>query len=175
MAIPPRANFDNFLSHIQSPALRVIAQRWNEARGARQMPAWADLNSPTLSPYFKMLWAFQYYPEAEEFRGWFAGSRLNKWVDKSFSGGRLQDLASSTSYENIRQRLTKAIAGPSFWRTSGCLFIVDDLEVRGERIALPMSSNGKLADGVVGASDFVSPPLLGMAELVYENEEWYEI
>ena len=173
MAIPPRANFDNFLSYIESPALRAIAQRWNEARGARQMPAWADLNSPTLSPYFKMLWAFQYYPDAEEFRGWFAGAKLNKWIDKSFSGGRLQDLAPHTSYENIRERLTKLISGPSYLRTSGRIFIVDGLNITGERIALPMSGDGKLVDGVFGASDYVSPPLLGSAELVYENEEWY--
>jgi hypothetical protein len=49
------------------------------------------------------------------------------------------------------------------------------LAVTGERIALPLAEDGKTGDAVFGASDFVSPPLLKPAELVYENVEWYKI
>jgi hypothetical protein len=169
------ANFENFLSRIESQALRAVAQHWHEVRGKNLMPSWADLTSPAFSPYFKMLWGFQYDREAKQFRGWLAGHKLRKWVDARFNGGLYQDLAPPQNYEETQQYLTRIVTASQVFRTSGRLFIVNDIAVTGERILLPVAADGKNADGVFGASDYVSPPLLGPAELVHENREWYRI
>ena len=42
----------------------------------------------------------------------------------------------------------------------------------GERIALPLASDGVLADGVLGASDYRHPYLEGPFEMITENEVW---
>jgi hypothetical protein len=169
------ASFESFLSRIESQALRAVAQHWHEVRGKNLMPSWADLTSPAFSPYFKMLWGFQYDREAKQFRGWLAGHKLRKWVDDDFCGGQLKDHAPLPSYQQIHEQLTRIVTIPQAVRSSGQLFIVDDLAVTGERIALPLAADGTNADGVFGASDYVSPPLLGRVELVYENMEWYTI
>ena len=139
------------------------------------MPPWPDLTSPALSPYLKMLWGFQYDREAKQFRGWLAGHKLRKWVDEKFDGGLYQDLAPPKNYEETQQLLTRIVTTPLAARSSGRLFAVKELAVTGERIVLPLAADGKNADAVFGASDYVSPPLLGPPELVHENMEWYRI
>src|SRR3954465_4379193 len=38
------SDFGAFRNRIKSPALRALADDWNEARGARKMPCWSDIN-----------------------------------------------------------------------------------------------------------------------------------
>jgi hypothetical protein len=38
-----------------------------------------------------------------------------------------------------------------------------------------VAADGKTGDGVLGASDYAIPALLGSWELFYDNIEWYEI
>jgi len=175
MNAPPQANFETLLSRIRSPALLAVARLWNEARGARRMPRWSDLKSPALSPYSKMLWGYNYDSKTGDFTGSLLGRKLEKWVGEDFCHSPLSDLHSIVNFKESNAYLTKIVTAPLAGRSSGRLFMVDDLAVTGERIALPVAEDGKTGDAVFGASDFVSPPLLKPAELVYENVEWYKI
>jgi hypothetical protein len=182
-------DFQSLIHRIQSPALRDVAQHWHDARGNNRMPSWTDLSFPTLSPHFKMLWGFQYDPETGDITGRLSGYKIGKWVGPDFQGGRLQDLwprsaqeatrpsklYSHSMYEEAKQMLTKIITTPLAGRSSGRLFKVEDFIVTGERIGLPMAADGKTGDSMLGASDYVAPPLLGPIELIHENIEWYEI
>jgi len=175
MDFPTNGTFEDFLSHIQSPSLRAIAQHWDMARGILRMPSWMDLQSAALSPYSKMLWSFACDQKTGEFNGRAAGDKLNNWLDaKSYSGG-LQDLVPPPNYGQIEQHLAKVILTPLAGRSSGRLFKLRDFVVTGERIALPMAEDGKTGDGILGASDYAPPPLLGPLQLIHENVEWYEI
>lgn len=175
MHSPPIGNFESFLSRIQSPALRLVAQHWNEARGVKKMPSWADLSLSTLSPDPKRLWGFAFDPKTGDFTGRLAGGRLGKWVGDDFYGGRLADLHAPVNFGDAQQLLTRLVTVPLAVRSSGRLFTVGSITVTGERIALPMSDNGHTGDGILGASDYLPPPLLGPTELVHENVEWYAI
>jgi hypothetical protein len=61
------------------------------------------------------------------------------------------------------------------FRSSGRLFTVDGHIVTGERIAFPLAEDGQTGDGILGASDYTPPPLLGPFKFVLENVEWYAI
>jgi hypothetical protein len=139
------------------------------------MPSWADIASPSLVPYSKLLWSYHYDPETGEFTGRSAAAKVSKWVGGNFCDRRLQELIPPSTYREAHQYLTKLVTTPLAWRTSGRLFTVGDLAITGERIALPLAADGKTGDGVLGASDYVSPPLLGPFEIVHENLEWYSI
>lgn len=171
----PIGNFETFLSRIQSPALRIVAQHWNEARGPKRMPSWADLSLSSLSPDGKRLWGFAYDPKTGDFTGRLAGDRLGKWIGEDFQGGRLADLHAPGNYPEAHQILTRIVTTPLAARTSGRLFTVGDFVVTGERIGLPLAEDGGTGDGILGASDYFPPPLLGPMQLVHENMEWYEI
>jgi hypothetical protein len=171
----PRGNFERLIHCIQSPALRAVAQHWHEVRGAKRMPSWADISGTDLSPYLNMLWGYKYDLNTKEFRVEIAGNRLRKWIDKDFRGKRFQDLTSAPNYETAQGHLIRIVRTPLALRSSGRLFTVGDYDVTDERIALPLADDEKPCDGILGASEYWPPPLLGPAELVLENLEWYEI
>jgi hypothetical protein len=172
---PPDGNFETLLSRIQSPALRAVAQHWHEARANKMMPSWTDLSTSALSPYERFLWGFAYDREAGVFTGQLAGGRYSKWVDAKYYGGKLKDFHPRASYEEAQQLLTRIVTTPLAGRSSGRLFTVGDLAVTGERIILPMATDGRIADAILGASDYVPPPLLGPFVMAHENCEWYTI
>ena len=175
MTSPAYGNFETFISHVESPALRTVAQCWHEARGAKRMPSWADLPSCALLPYSKLLWGFAYDPKTGEFTGRLAGNRLSKWVGENFYGGRLEDLHARANYGESQQLLTKTVTTPLAGRSSGRLFSAGGFVVTGERIVLPLAEDGDTGNGILGASDYAPPPLLGPVEMVHENVEWYSI
>ena len=171
----PADNFFALLSRIQSPALLVVAERWNRARGQKLMPSWTDLSFFSPLPDPERTWAFAYDPKTGDFTGILAGRRYGKWVGENFYGGHLKDITSPANYEESQQLLTKVITTPLAFRSSGSLFAVDSHVVTGERIALPLAEDGQTGDGILGASDYAPPALLGSLKLIHENVEWYAI
>jgi len=170
---PVPDSFETFLSRIESPALLAVALLWHEARGKRRMPSWDDLPSDALSPHAKLLWGFAYDPETGLFTVQLAGDRLKRWTDQQIDAGSLEDIRTRANHREIRKQLTRIITTPLVYRSSGRLFKVGDLTITGERICLPLAKDGKTGDAMLGASDYVSPPLLGPSELILENQEWY--
>jgi hypothetical protein len=175
MVLVPSDNIETLLARIQSPALLVVAKRWNDARGSKRMPSWADLSSSPMPPDPERTWAFAYDPKTGDLSGVLAGRRLGKWVEENFYGEHLKDLHSPANYEEAQLLLTKIVTTPLACRTSGRLFAVDGFTVTGERIGLPVAEDGQTGDGILGASDYWPPPLLGPAKLIHENVEWYAI
>jgi hypothetical protein len=104
-----------------------------------------------------------------------AGRRYRKWVGENFYGGHLKDIHGPANYGEAQRILTKVVTTPLAFRSSGRLFMLDSYVCSGERITLPMAEDGQCGDGILGASDYTPPPLLGPAKLLYENVEWYGI
>jgi hypothetical protein len=171
----PAGQFETFIARIESPALRAVALHWQEARGTGQLPTWVGLGSPAAAPHAKLLWSLAYDPKKGIFTGGFAGDRWRKWIGENFHGRQLKDYHPRSTYLEAQQLLTKIVTTPLAFRSSGRLFTADNLDVTGERIVLPLATDGKTGDGILGASDYAPPPLLGRLEIVHENVEWYAI
>ncbi len=171
----PDDRLGTFLSRIQSPALLDVAQRWNKARGMKRMPSWTDLSLSAPLSDTERTWAFAYDPKTGDLTGILAGRRYGQWVDENFYGGPLKDIHTPDNYEEAQRLLTKLVTTPLAFRSSGRLFMADRHIVTGERIALPVAEDGRTADAILGASDYVPPPTLGSLKLIYENVEWYAI
>jgi len=137
------------------------------------MPSWDDLPSATLAPHARRLWGFAYDPEAGIFTVRLVGERLKKGASQEFDAGQFEDIRTRANYSEIHQQLTKIITTPLVNRSSGRLFKIGDFTATGERICLPLAKDGKTGDGMLGASDYVPPALLGPVELILENQEWY--
>lgn len=172
---PPSGDFETLLSRIESPALSAVAQLWDVARGRKRMPCWNDIPFSALPPYRKHLWAYTYDPKSGVFTGHLAGQMWGRWAGVEFYGKRLEDVHSPLNYTTAYQVLTEVATTPLASRSSGRIFKSDDYTVTGERIILPIAEDGQTAGGVLGASDYVPPPLMGTLELILENAEQYAI
>jgi hypothetical protein len=174
-SVPAAANFRSFTSAIKSTALREIAFHWLEARGYRRMPTWEDLSPVALKPHFALLWGYRYDPQIQDFIGRLPGQHITEWLGTDFWGKRLRDIHPPHVFLQAHQLMTRVITTPAACRMSGKLFTIGDKSISGERIALPLASDGIHGDGVLGASDFEMPAKLGQVELYYENMEWYSV
>jgi hypothetical protein len=170
-----RSTFESFIHRVQSPALRIVAKHWHEARGTKRMPSWTDFQSYDSSPYFRLLWGLDCHLATGQFALRFAGDKLRKWVGENYRDARVYDRYPDSASAESHQLLTRIVTTGRAARSSGPLFAVGDYVVTGERIALPMSEDGETGDGILGASDFWPPPLLGPIKRIHENMEWCDI
>jgi hypothetical protein len=168
-------DFRQFTGALTSPTLRAIAEHWNDARGDCLMPAWEDLSSPALSPHFAKLWAFQHQPDTEDFTGRLAGKNIRDWLGANFWGASMKELYPPDVFREAYQFLVQVIAIPAAGRSHGRLFWIGERIVLGERIALPLASDGVHGDAVLGASDYDTSPVTGPVRLIHENLEWFHL
>ncbi len=164
--------FDAFLASIEAPALRAIAQHWNAARGSALLPPWEALRPEELSQQARLLWVYAYDPTTGKFTGRLSGEQITKSFGKSFHGLPLELAHTGAIYLWVHQALTRVVTGPAVYRSSGKLYRQAGRIIEGERIALPLGSDGQRGDGIIGASWFVDPYLDGPIELLAENESW---
>jgi len=169
------SGLEQLFAALASPALRAIAEHWNQVRGDRQMPTWADLSSSALLPHFKLLWGFHHNPAANEYTGLIAGGHVSEWLGANFWGARLQDIHPPHVVTEARRFFDHILTAPAAGRCSGRLFTMGGTPVTGERIALPLAPDGTHPGGILGATDYAYVPVSGAVELIHENVEWFAI
>lgn len=168
-------SFDAFVRAITSPALQEIARHWGGARGANVLPAWEQLNFGEVGTQISLIWVYRYDSVTGRFTGRLAGDRITKGLGKNLRGLPLDDAHSAQDYLWVHRYLTRVVTQTMGYRSAGKLFRQAGRFVEGERIALPLASDGTRADGVLGASDYRHPHLEGPFEILTENEVWESV
>jgi hypothetical protein len=165
-------SFDPFLGSIEAPALRAIAQHWNAARGPQLLPSWETLRLEELPQPARLTWIYAYDPATGKFTGRLSGEQITKAFGKSFHGLPLELAHTGAIYLWVHHALTRVVSEPAAYRSTGKLYKQAGRIIEGERIALPLGSDGRTGDGIIGASWFMDPYLEGPIELLAENESW---
>lgn len=139
------------------------------------MPAWSDLSPARLAPHLKRLWAYRYDRATCEFTARLAGNRAMVGFGQSFRGTPLKDIHPPHIFKLAQAHMLKVVTGPTAYYCSGKLFRVGTEVVEGERIMLPLASDGRNADGILGATDFPPRMLAGPVELLVGQIEWFPL
>jgi hypothetical protein len=172
---PIASPFERFIASIESPALRTIAKHWSDVRCDKSMPSWDDLCSSALAPHFKLLWGYQFDRRNSEFTGRLAGTHIRQWLGPNFCSAKLEDILPRHILREGRAFLAKVVTTPGLGLCSGRLFTIGGHTVRGERLALPLATDGISADGILGVSDYAYPSVSGPVALIHENIEWWPL
>ncbi len=167
--------FDAFLSRIQSPPLQAVAGHWLAARRDRRMPGWSDLSPSGMARHLTMVWAFKYDRARGEFTSRLAGNRIMTGFGRGFRGTPLKDLHPPHVFEIAQAHMTRLVSDPALYYCSGRLFKAGDRVVEGERIMMPLASDGSDGDGALGATAYESQNITGPVEVVVGNIEWFSI
>jgi hypothetical protein len=165
-------SFDAFARSVTSPALKDIVLHWGAARGANSLPAWEQMDLQALGAEVSLIWVYRYDVPTGRFTGRLAGDRINKALGKNLRGLPLDDAHSAKDYLWVHRYLTRVVTQSMGYRSAGKLFKQAGRFIEGERIALPLASDGVNTDGVLGASEYRHPHLDGPFEILTENEVW---
>ena len=145
-------SYDRFLAAIKDPDLIAVAAHWNTARGDRAMPAWSDIDAVALRRALPFIWAWRYDGARKTFIGRLAGEEVVAVVGGNVRNRAIEDCFSPAALPVIRGRLEAVLAGPSFMHGTGTVYVRHGYTGSGERIILPLASDGIHADGVIGAT-----------------------
>jgi hypothetical protein len=145
-------SFESFLASIESPALREVALHWQEARGGRRMPGWADIDATVIARHLPIVWSWKYDRATDSFTGRLAGEEITEVFGKSLRGVAMKDFFAEWQYDIIFARHRRVVAEPAFAHGSGPVFIHAGRYGLGERIILPLAADGVHSDGLLGAT-----------------------
>ncbi len=145
-------SFDRFLAAITAPTLITVARHWQAVRSDRLMPAWSDIDAVQLRHALPIIWAWRYDAGRKTFMGRLAGEEVVAVLGGNVRNRPIEECFSATAVPVIRARLEQVMAGPCFMHGAGTVYVRHGYTGSGERICLPLASDGIHADGVLGAT-----------------------
>jgi hypothetical protein len=149
-------SFAEFEQSIISVNLKQVARVWYEARNGRQMPAWTDISPAKLKTQLPMVWSYAYDAERDDFVGRLAGEAISGMSSGRFKGLWLSELRPPDKYPRALARARRIVKEPALYRGEGLVYKTADNFGYGERISLPISTNGSDSDGIFGATEYRS-------------------
>jgi hypothetical protein len=169
-------SFEIFEGAIASMALKSVARHWNDVRGARKMPAWADIKPNAIAAQLSIIWSYRYDRATDSFTGRLAGERITAIFGKSIRGLPMTEAYPPDEYPALFARTKRVVLEPVFTRGHGVVFRHLNKFGSGERIIMPLADDGEHGDGVFGATEynFTAEPThetLASGELV----EWFAL
>lgn len=118
------------------------------------MPSWAALQPSVMARQLSILWAYRYDQETGQFVGRLAGDKITQILGRSIRGVPMENVFAPGAFEWAYGLFQRVACEPAIYLNSGRVFgYLGRLGV-GESIILPLSSDGVLADGILGATEY---------------------
>jgi hypothetical protein len=121
------------------------------------MPSWNQLKPAALAKQLPIIWAYRYDPRSGEFMGRLAGDKISQIFERSVKGMAMQDIFPPEALKWAHRLFSRVVREPAIYWSSGQVFSHMDRHGSGERIILPLSSDGVTADGILGATEYRYP------------------
>jgi hypothetical protein len=164
---------DLFRSRISSPALLQILDHWQEVRMERLLPSWSQIVPSRIAAHLTRTWAFKYDPVSDEFTARLAGNCITTAFGISFRGTKLNEIHPPHILMEVHSRMLRVIRRPALSLASGPLFRVSGYVGLGDRMMLPLATDGLSGDGILGVSAYDAVPsyVKGPVEVLLDGEE----
>jgi hypothetical protein len=172
-------DFSEFRKQISTPSLRAVAEHWHEARGSKSMPSWEDLRPKAIAAQLPIVWSYKYDPATGLFTGRLAGDRITQIYGKSFRGLALAEAQAPEAFAAVHALFSRVVQEPAIYLCAGRIFRQRDQFGSGERLMLPLSSDGVVSDGILGATEsrnLLPDPHVPVEPIhVHEMEVWFSL
>ncbi|MEQ8356181.1 MAG: PAS domain-containing protein [Kiloniellaceae bacterium] len=137
---------------IKSRRLRLLLGHYLAARGAKRLPSRSDIDAVELAPVLPIIWISQFEDSAGTFRYRLAGEDVNDIWGMSVAGCLLSDFVAPDRFEATNAAFLRVLQQEAALIASGPVYRCADRIALGERLVLPLSSDGVTADGLIGAT-----------------------
>lgn len=143
---------DEMIRAINNPPLRQLLDHYLAVRGERRLPSRRDIDPLQLAPVLPIIWISEYEPAAGTFRYRLAGEQVNEIWGMSVAGRLLSDFVAPERFQVTNEAFLKVMRAQAALLMSGPVYRCTDRIALGERLVLPLSSDGVNADGLIGAT-----------------------
>jgi hypothetical protein len=138
------------------------------------MPSWPDIRPAQIYAQLPIVWSYKFDRKTGKFTGRLAGDRITQIFGKSFRGLPLAEAQPPEAYPSVYALCERVVMEPALYRRRGPIFKHLGRPGYGERIMLPLSSDGVLGDGILGATEYRHPRNGGDIPIpnTADGEEW---
>jgi hypothetical protein len=168
------------LATIQHDPLRAVVAHWAEVRKGRLMPAWQDIDATAIGKHLHLVWAWKYDFARETFIGRLAGEEITTVLGREIRGRPLEECFPPSAAPVVLERYRSIMTVPQIMHSIGNVHMKTGRHGVGERIVLPLATDGKTGDGILGATvyrlDFGAARSLGASiDHLHEAIEYYPL
>lgn len=135
----------------RAPQMRALLDYWNRKRAGRPFILWSDLRPSEILPLLPVIFVLDIENRPRRYRIRLMGSGIVKRFGGEFTGRYMDELdfGSATAqvladYDQVADRVTPHHAFSEYTRQGGG-------RMEAERLALPMSTDGRAVDRILGA------------------------
>ena len=140
------------LPGIKTRRLRMLLEHYLEVRGDGRMPSRRDIDPLCLGPVLPNIWVSEYEPAAGTFRYRLAGEEVNEIWGFAIAGRLLSDFVPPERFSPTNESFLKVLRDETALIGSGAVYRCSGRIGLGERLVLPLASDGITADGLIGAT-----------------------
>ena len=138
-------------SVVRDHRLRQLCAYWLQLRGARWMPPRSDIDPGALPRLLPYLWLYDVVPP-DRFRCRLVGEEVKRLFQPSPRGRCIDEIFPKEYAARVQRRFLDMVERRQATHTLGRCTVAPDRDVYAERVALPLSSDGRNVDGLIGAS-----------------------
>lgn len=139
--------------------LWTLFNYWHAKRDGRALPSRQDIDPVDLGPILSGIWLCDYEVEHDTIRYRLAGEAVSIATGISTVRGKLlSDLVRPEEFARVNALMLRVLTEPAIFHTDGFVYRSVGRYTRAERLALPLSSDGETADGMVGVTVIYDGP-----------------
>lgn len=138
-------------SCFQHKELWTLFDYWRGVRGNRILPSRQDIDPVALGSILSGIWMCDYEAEYDTIRYRLAGEAVS--IATGFSSVRgklLSELVPPEEFDRVNAIMLRVLTEPAILHSDGSVYRSVGRYTRAERLVLPLSSDGRKADGMVG-------------------------
>jgi hypothetical protein len=159
-------------ARLQEPALIAVAEHWHASRGDREMPGWRDIDPAAIKQHLPIIWSWRWDAALGTLVGRLAGEQITAVLGVNVRGRPIEECFPPEVLETVIARYKRVMLEPAFMHSAGKVYGTVGGEGWGERIALPLATDGVSGDGIIGATvyRFGVRPRMGEASIDHVNQ-----
>jgi len=144
--------YKDLLAAITDPRLIEFAEAWRAARGKSLVPRWRDLDIGLMKRCLANVWAWEYDPATEIFRGKLAGEEIQSVLGRGFRGALAHHYFKNHAPDVVIEYFRQVVLGGQGAVSSGSVFSFAGSFAEGDRVAFPIATRSSQADTVIGVT-----------------------
>lgn len=139
-------------SELSDRRLALFLEHYLDVRGLRLMPRRKDIDALRLGPVLPYIWLSDYEKAHNTFRYRLAGEEVNAVFGARITGLLLSDMVMGERFSAVNGLFLRVLNERMALHAEGPVYRCTDRMTLGERLVLPLSSDGVTADGLVGVT-----------------------
>ena len=143
------------------------------------MPSRTQIRATELVKQVPIVWSYSFDRATGHFTGRLAGERISRIFSKNIFGISPEEVHPPEAADWVKAIFMRVVSEPAVYRSSGRVFRQLDRYGLGERMIFPLASDGTMADGILGVTEYdlyrQPGPVLPPVQVFTEEEQWFPL